>query len=191
MIASSVGFTALLAQAGRKVPVLVVTRSMPAGAVVSDRDVREVRLGVDDAAGHVVLAADRNAVVGRTTTVPLVEGALLAPQELGDQADYPPAGKAEVSFAVEPGGLPAGLAAGQRVAVLPGAASVAAAEPGDRMRGGAPAPLVGTVREVEAGESDSAASTVTALVETAAAGRAATIDKPRVVVLSPMTREVP
>ncbi|GAA1931801.1 hypothetical protein GCM10009753_77050 [Streptantibioticus ferralitis] len=44
---------------------------------------------------------------------------------------------------------------------------------------------------VAAGDRDSAASVVTVLADTTAAGRAARIDKPRRVVLSPVGREVP
>ncbi len=192
VIASSVGFTAVLAHVGRRVPVLAVARSLPAGAVIRAEDLREVRLGVDGPAEYVVRAADEDAVVGKTAVVPLVAGALLTPQEVGNRAGYPPTGKAQVSFAVESGGLPAGLSAGQRVAVFPGAPSAAPAEQsGDASKDNSGVGLVGTVTDVAAPDHDSAASAVTVLVDTAAAGRAARMDKPHVVVLSPAGREVP
>lgn len=192
VIASSVGFAALLAHAGRRVPVLVVTRPVSAGSVVAAGDLRQVRLGVGDAAGHVVPAADEEGVVGRTAVVPLVAGELLAPQEVGSRAGYPPTGKAEVPFAVEAGGVPAGLAAGQRVAVLPGTpAAMTGEQSSDQAQGGSGAPLVGTVTDVAAGDQSSATTVVTVLVDTAAATRAAAIGKPRLVVLSPKSREVP
>jgi hypothetical protein len=192
VIASSVGFAAVLAQVGRRVPVLAVARSLPAGAVIRAEDLREVRLGVDGPADFVMPVADEDAVVGKTAVVPLVAGALLTPQEVGNRAGYPPSGKAQVSFAVDPGGLPAGLGAGQRVAVFPGAPSAAPTEqPGDGAKDNSGAGLVGTVTDVTAPDRDSAASVVTVLVDTAAAGRAARMDKPHVVVLSPAGREVP
>ena len=77
VLASSAGFTAVVAQAGHKIPVLAMVRSVPAGAVVTAGDLREVRLGVGDAAGYVVPAAEKDQVVGETATVPLVAGALL------------------------------------------------------------------------------------------------------------------
>jgi hypothetical protein len=191
VLASSVAFVALLAHAGRKVPVLVVARPVAVGAVVTPGDVREVQLGVDDAAGHVVPVADADAVVGRTAVVPLVAGALLAPQDVGAGAAFPPVGQAQVSFAVEPGGLPAGLAAGRRVAVLPGPnEETAAGRSGDQGSGGADAPVVGMVTDVVS-EDQGSGAVVTVLVDTAAAGRAERVDKPHLVVLSPMSREVP
>jgi hypothetical protein len=192
VVASSAAFTTLFAHVGRKIPVLAVARPVPAGAVVTAGDLREVRLGAGDVAGHVVPAADQDAVVGKAAVVPLVAGELLAPQEVGSRAAYPPAGKAQVSFAVDAGGVPAGLAAGQRVAVLPGApAATAGEQTGDQAQGSPGTPLVGTVTDVTTGDQNSAPSVVTVLVDTAAASRAATIDKPHLVVLSPTSREVP
>ncbi len=188
VLASSVGFAVVLAQAGRKVPVLAVARPVPAGAVLAAADLRQVRLGVDDAGAQVVRAAQEDAVVGKTAVVPLVPGSLLSPQQVGGRVAYPPAGKARVAFAVEPGGLPAGVEAGQRVAVFPGAQAGGGAEqPGQE----ATSALVGTVTDVAEGDRESAPSVVTVLVDTAAAVRAARIDKPHLVVLSPSGQEVP
>ncbi len=190
-LASSVAFAALLAHAGRKVPVLVVARPVPVGAVVTSGDLRELELGVDDAVGHVVPTADVGVVVGRTAVVPLVAGAVLAPQDVGTGPAFPPVGQAQVSFAVEPGGLPAGVGAGQRVAVLSGVSGdTVTGQSGEQAQTAPVTPLVGTVTDVAAGVQDSGA-VVTLLVDTAAAERAARFDKPHVVVLSPLSREVP
>lgn len=95
-----------------------------------------------------------------------------------------------MSFAVEPGAVPAGLVAGQRVAVVTGsgAADGAAAAGGTDYKD---SPLVGVVTDVAATEGESVPTVVTLLVDTGAARRAALIDKPRLVVLSPVGREVP
>ena len=193
VIVSSVGFTGLLAQAGRRIPVLAVVRSIPAGTAVTAADLREVRLGVDDASGQVIRAAEEDSVVGRPAVVPLVAGALLSPQEFGGRVRFPPAGQAQVSFAVEPGGVPAGLDAGERVAVLPGpAVEAAVGQSGDGVTDdvGTGSVLVGTVTDVAAGDQDSG-TVVTVLVDTAAAARAVRVFKPHLVVLSPVDREVP
>ena len=187
VLASSAGFTAVVAQAGHKIPVLAMVRSVPAGAVVTAGDLREVRLGVGDAAGYVVPAAEKDQVVGETATVPLVAGALLAPHQVGTRAGYPPVGKAQVAFAVPPGGLPAGLSAGQRVAVVPAATE----QSGDAGKDEPDVALVATVTDVAAADRDDAGTVVTVLIDTAAAGRAARIDKPHLIVLSPASREVP
>jgi hypothetical protein len=81
------------------------------------------------------------------------------------------------------------LVAGQRAAVLAGSPDAAGApKDGAEVKED---PLVGVVTDVTAGEGESAPSVVTMLVDTAAARRAAQIDKPHVVVLSPTGREVP
>ncbi|MDI5974034.1 SAF domain-containing protein [Streptomyces sp. SL13] len=185
VIVSSVSFAAELAHAGHKTPVLAVGRSLPAGAVVTSADVREVWLGVAEAGDHVVPLSDEDAVVGKTAVVPLVAGELLAPQEFGERAVYPPQGKAQVSFSVEPGGVPGGLGPGERVAVLPGAST------GDQAQDDHAFSVVGTVTDVVAMDQESEAAVVTVLVDTAASRRAAAIDKPHMVILNPTTREVP
>jgi hypothetical protein len=166
-----VGFAALLGQAGRKAPVLAVARSLPAGHVLVAGDLRKVELGVDDAAGHVVPAADAGSVVGQVAAVPLAAGSLLAPGQVGESSQYPPAVRAQVSFAVEAGAVPAGLVAGQRAAVLAGSPDAAGApKDGAEVKDD---PLVGVVTDVTAGEGESAPVVVTLLVDTAAARRAA------------------
>lgn len=196
VVLCSAGFAAVLVEVGQKVPVLAVTRAVPAGKTITADDLREVRLAEGDAGGYLVSAARRGTVVGKVAVVPLVPGQLLSPREFGNRAQFPPAGQALVPFAVERGGVPAGLAAGERVAILPGpsAAGVTAQSTDGSSGAGASAEaVVGTVIEVApAGATGEAAgSVVTVLLDTAAAGRAAQIEKPRLVVLSPTGREVP
>ncbi|MCQ4084389.1 SAF domain-containing protein [Streptomyces sp. RB6PN25] len=195
VLVCSVGFTTVLAQAGRTVPVLEVARPVPAGSVVTAGDVRVVRLGVHDAGGEVVRKAREDSALRRVAVVPLVPGELLSPGQVGGRAGFPPAGKALVPFAVEPGGIPAGLEAGQRVAILPGSSDTGGTEPSPTSPpdGSTPASVVGTVMSVTAASADggSAGSVVTVLLDTAAASRAAQIARPHLVVLSPTGRELP
>ncbi|WP_431953445.1 SAF domain-containing protein [Actinacidiphila sp. bgisy167] len=187
VIACAVGFAALLGQAGRKTPVLVVVRPVPAGQVLAQSDLRKVELGVADAAGHVVPAAQAASVVGKVATVPLVAGSLLAPEQVGESSEYPPQGRSRVSFAVGAGDLPAGVTVGQRVAVLPGRFDAE----GGAGSADAEEPLVGVVTDAIPGEGASEPTVLSMLVDTAAARRAVRVDKPHVVVLSPVGREVP
>lgn len=128
MVASALLFGLLALRADPAVPVLAVARPVPAGQVLVDADLRVVRVA-PEAGVELFGEAERSAVVGRTVRVPLVEGSLLAPGQLG-AAGWPPAGESVVAVPVPAGRLPAGLAEGSRVSVLPssseGATGVAA-----------------------------------------------------------------
>ncbi|RNH99653.1 hypothetical protein EEZ25_21895 [Micromonospora aurantiaca] len=95
---------------------LAVTRPVPAGAVIGEADVREVR--VANPAGLNLLGAQRRGeVVGRTAAVPLAAGSLLVAGQVGPPV-WPAAGQAVIAVAVKAGRAPAGLVAGARVVVL-------------------------------------------------------------------------
>ncbi|MGW7074627.1 SAF domain-containing protein [Streptomyces sp. NPDC054866] len=166
---------------------LSVVGPVAAGEVIEERDVGVVRLGVDDAK-QVVPAGRRAAVVGRRAVVPLTAGQLLAPGQVGDRAGFPPSGMALAVVGVEAGMLPAGLAAGQRVAVVPGI------EPGGRAvaeeDAKLPDPVLGVVSAVGRPESASGKGAVTVLVEGAAVRRVAQMLEPRIAVLSESVKEV-
>jgi hypothetical protein len=185
VIACAVAFAVVVGRAGRKTGVLEVARPVGAGQVLRRGDVREAEVGVD-AVGGLVPAGEAGSVVGRVAVVPLVAGSLLAPGEVGASSGFPPAGSSLVSFAVEAGGVPEGLTAGERVAVFPGADDDGASGSDDE-----PDPVVGVVTGVGAGDGEDGGRVVTVLVETGAVRRAAGVVKPRVVVLSPVDREVP
>lgn len=186
-VACAGGVAWTVGEAGERKPVLTVVRAVAAGEVIEARDVRVVRMGVDDAT-QVVPAGRRDAVVGRRAVVPLMGGQLLAPRQVGDTADFPPEGRALAVVGVESGMLPAGLAAGQRVAVVPGLG------PGGRAPGEKeeqlPDPVLGVVSAVGRPESSSSKATVTVLVEGAAVRRVAQLPDPRIAVLSESVKEV-
>ncbi|WP_405598301.1 MULTISPECIES: SAF domain-containing protein [unclassified Streptomyces] len=186
-IACAGGVAWTVGNAGERQPVLSVVRPVAAGEVIEARDVGVVRLGVDDAT-QLVLAGHRDAVIGRRAVVPLVSGQLLAPGQLGDAAGFPPDGQALVVVGVEPGMLPAGLAQGQRIAVVPGAL------PGGRGTADAdaqvPDPVLGVVNAVGWPESASGKGAVTVLVDAGAVRRVAQMSDPRVAVLSTSVKAV-
>ncbi|WP_406516521.1 SAF domain-containing protein [Streptomyces sp. NBC_00134] len=186
-IACAGGVAWTVGNAGERQPVLSVVRPVAAGEVIEARDVGVVRLGVDDAT-QLVLAGHRDAVIGRRAVVPLVSGQLLAPEQLGDAAGFPPDGQALVVVGVEPGMLPAGLAQGQRIVVVPGAL------PGGSGTAGAdaqvPDPVLGVVNAVGRPESASGKGAVTVLVDAGAVRRVAQMSDPRVAVLSTSVKAV-
>ncbi|GIJ08395.1 SAF domain-containing protein [Micromonospora andamanensis] len=101
---------------------LAVARPVPAGAVISDVDLRVVR--VANPSGLALVEADRrDEVVGRTAAVPLSIGGLVVSTQVGPPA-WPPAGQALIAVQVGAGRAPAGISAGTTVVIL-----VTAAQP--------------------------------------------------------------
>jgi hypothetical protein len=101
---------------GDRRPVLVVAREVPAGRVLSDGDLREVRVSVGDGV-RAVPASERRQVVGRPAAVPLVPGSLLTMGQVGPPSALAP-GEAVVGLALKAGQFPLGLAPGARVRVI-------------------------------------------------------------------------
>jgi hypothetical protein len=117
MVAFALLFGVAAFRADPATPVLAVARPVPAGQVIVDADLRVVRVA-PEAGVDLFGEAERATVVGRTARVPLVEGSLLAPGQLGAAA-WPPAGESVVAVPVPAGRLPAGLSEGSQVSVLP------------------------------------------------------------------------
>lgn len=177
VVASAVGFAAVVAMAGERESVLAVARDLPAGHVIEPRDLREAQVAADSG---VVPAGQAASVVGKAVAVPLAAGSLLAPGQVGGDAAYPPPGHSEVSFQVAAGDAPE-LEQGQNVAVFPGpsgATPVTGAEEGA-------SPVVGTVSAVRESDAPGDPLWVTVLIESVGAERAASLERPRVVVLAP------
>lgn len=181
---SAVGFTLAAQAVGDRESVLVLARDVPVGQVLKPKHLRVVDVAADTG---VVPLSDRNTVLGRRASVPLTAGALLAPGQVGTRAVFPAEGFSQVALAVEPGGAPPELAAGERVAVLPGPAGVEAVVEEEETSSA----VVGTVTDVREPESAGGPRVVTVLVETGAARRATQLEHPRVVVLPAQGRETP
>lgn len=98
------------------VAVLAVARPVPAGQQLTAADLRVAHVTPDPGV-PLVRGADLPQVIGRSPAVPLAEGTLLGPSQLGPAA-FPPSGQAVVAVAVKPGRAPAGLAAGAAVRVV-------------------------------------------------------------------------
>ncbi|WP_199523958.1 SAF domain-containing protein [Micromonospora craterilacus] len=125
---------------------LAVARPVPAGAVISDADVRVVR--VANPSGLALVEADRrDEVVGRTAAVPLAAGSLVVSSQVGPPA-WPPAGQALIAVQVGAGRAPAAMSAGAPVVIVV-TASAGAEQPGTSPAGqGARLRAVGTVVSV-------------------------------------------
>jgi hypothetical protein len=143
--AGILGGAALFQRVNHQVPVLVVTRAVPAGTVVTAGDLTStpVVLGAGVAA---IPARQEHQVVGLVAATALKPGTLLASAEL--TTTLPPSGNQQlVPIAIKPSQLPAsGLAPGDQLMVVsaPGA-------PGSNNAAPAPGPSIpGVVEAVSA-----------------------------------------
>jgi len=136
-------------QSGRR-SVLVVSRDVPAGAVLTAADLRSARVTVGGGV-DVEPASALPVVVGKVAGVPLSAGSLLPAAAVGT-ARATPAGQAQVGVAVAAGAYPPDLAAGDHVlAVLTTGTGAASGGPASTATdstatgGGAAATVSGTV----------------------------------------------
>ncbi|WP_331773236.1 SAF domain-containing protein (plasmid) [Embleya sp. NBC_00888] len=181
---------ALLAQRlGDRHAVLALARPVPAGQVIADGDLRRVQVAEDGGLG-LFRDGDRAQVVGRVALVPLEAGALLQRSFVGDAQAFPPAGRAVVSVSIKPGGAPAQVREGQRVAVIEAAQPAATA-------GTAPATalpaarVVATVVTVGGAAVTTQDFAVSLLVDIPASRVVTAMREPRLVLLPASTSEVP
>lgn len=116
--AGILGGAALYRQVNHEVPVLVVTRAVPAGAVVSAADLGTVSVATGPGV-QLIPAGQERQVVGLVAATDLRPGSLLASSDL--TTTLPPAsGQVLVPVAVKPSELPvSGLTAGDHLLVVP------------------------------------------------------------------------
>jgi hypothetical protein len=109
---------AIYQRADHQVPVVMVTRAVPAGAVISVGDLGSTSVSLGSGIA-VIPASQLRQVAGEVAGVALQPATLLSPSEL--TSSRPPGPGVElVPAAVRPADLPAtGLAAGDRVLVVP------------------------------------------------------------------------
>jgi hypothetical protein len=164
MVISALVFSLISLRSDDRAQVLAVAQPVAAGKVLAATDLRVVQI-VPDPGLDYLPASGAAQVIGRTAAVPLRPGALLSGSQLGPSS-WPPDGQAVVAVPVKPGRLPAGIAPGARVLIIPVASDAAAAPssaPGSGS-GSAAAPVAALVVAVAAGGGEGGASTVTLLV---------------------------
>jgi Flp pilus assembly protein CpaB len=117
LLVGVLGTLAIVQQAGKRSPVLVMAHAVQAGQVIGADDVRVAELGI--APGVATLGAgERARVVGRRAAVPLEQGQVLGPAVVADGPALT-AGQVAMSLALAPEHAAAGqLRAGDRVAVV-------------------------------------------------------------------------
>jgi len=112
------------ARVGSRTPVLVLSRPVAVGHVLSADDVREARISADGVA--TIPAGARDSVLGKPVAYSLPAGTLLTRAAVG-AARVPPDGEAIAAVGLKAGQFPTGLAPGSRVSVVVAPASSAVA----------------------------------------------------------------
>ena len=97
--------------------VVVAAADLPAGHVLTMGDLRISEMSVASDLSFVD-ASRLEEVVGRTLTLPVVEGGVLPEPALGADAAFPEADRALVGATLRPGRFPASLSAGANVSVV-------------------------------------------------------------------------
>lgn len=123
----------LWSQKGDQVQVLEVTRDLPAGTTLTDKDVRAVTVSGVPAA---VPLSKGDTVFGKTLKVGLTPGQLVT-VDVVTSAPVPASGERLVGLLLEPGRLPAGLGPGDVVTILEGPANTESASVPTKMLTGA------------------------------------------------------
>lgn len=120
VLALTIAGVVVFTRVGDRQAVLAVARPVPAGQVIDDTDIRDVRLSTDPGV-RTVVASDRDRVVGMVAKVTLVPGTTLAWDSLSPQSAALASNEAVVGISLKPGTFPKELRAGDRVQVVQGA----------------------------------------------------------------------
>jgi hypothetical protein len=160
VVGSALVFATIWARAGSETRVLVLTRSVDAGHVLTSSDLHSANVSTGQGVAT-VLATSESSVVGRTTAVPLTAGSLLNAGALGSGRELR-SGEAMVGLALKPGTFPSSLVPGDHVRVVDTTAATSTsgtAAPARTSSGGA----TGVVMAIEADASAADGSAVVSL----------------------------
>jgi hypothetical protein len=117
ILAGALAFTDASLHLGSRENVLVMTKTLSAGQLVSPNDLTTA--AVSRGSGLPFVAADEEAtVVGHPLAVPVVAGVPITDTEIGAPSSVV-AGSDVVAVLLKPGGFPPALAAGDHVEVVP------------------------------------------------------------------------
>lgn len=110
-------FALMFSRAGDRRPVLVVARTVPAGAAIAAEDLTVVRISAESGL-RMIPASARERIVGRTANSALVAGTVLTESHFGERAGPKP-GESIVAVQLKgPRGAPPSVRVGDRVQVI-------------------------------------------------------------------------
>jgi SAF domain len=116
VVGCAIGFSSAWLRASGHQEVLVVSRGLSAGQVISPSDLRTAQLSVASSVASMPVS-DISQVIGRPVASAVTPGTLLTESDVA-QTTGPPSGRAVVGLALKPGQYPPGLAPGERVLVV-------------------------------------------------------------------------
>ena len=116
IVGCAIGFSSAWLRASGHQEVLVVSKGLSAGQVISPSDLRTAQLSVASGVASMP-ASDISQVIGRPVASAVTPGTLLTEADVA-QTTGPPNGRAVVGLALKPGQYPPGLAPGERVLVV-------------------------------------------------------------------------
>lgn len=115
--AGALGGVIALERLDDRTGIVVADGDLPAGHVLTLADLRVSEMTVSSDISFVD-AQSMEEVVGRTLTLPVVEGGVVPETGLGDDAEFPESDRALVGATLQPGRFPASLGAGANVSVV-------------------------------------------------------------------------
>jgi len=159
VVGCAIGFSSAWLRAGGRQEVLVVSKSLSAGQVLSPSDLRTAQLSV--ASGVATFpASELSDVIGRPVSSNLTSGTLLTASDV-TQAIGPPSGRAVIGLALKPGQYPPEVASGERVLiVISGGAAGTSVSSTSLSSTAADTPVEATVIGVESAPANSSESLV-------------------------------
>jgi SAF domain len=116
VVGCAIGFSSAWLRASGHQEVLIVSKGLSAGQVISLSDLRTAQLSVASGVASMP-ASDISQVIGRPVASAVTPGTLLTESDVA-QTTGPPSGRAVVGLALKPGQYPPGLAPGERVLVV-------------------------------------------------------------------------
>jgi hypothetical protein len=162
VVGCAIGFSSAWLRAGGHQEVLVVTKGLSAGQVISPSDLRTAQLSVASGVASMP-SSDLSQVIGRPVSSAVTPGTLLTGSDVS-QTIGPPSGRAVVGLALKPGQYPPGLAPGERVLVVfNGSDSTLSGSSATSDTNLANAPTEATVLEVESAPVSSSESLVVSI----------------------------
>lgn len=110
-------FALMFSRAGDRQPVLVVSRTVPAGVAIAAEDLTVLRLSAEPRL-RMIPASARERVLGRTANAALIAGTVLTEAHFGDRSG-PRVGESIVAIQLKgPRGAPPSIRTGDRVQVV-------------------------------------------------------------------------
>lgn len=116
VVLCALGFASTSLHLDNRRPVVVVTKTVPAGAKLTRGDMTTKRVSADGGLATID-ASQLDSMIGRTVAMPLAANTLLTTSELGDVSELS-TNEAQIGLSLKDGQFPSDLGKGSRVRVF-------------------------------------------------------------------------